>query len=407
MVYGFGQAVNLISPLLITPYLIYTCGLEKLGVIAIGQAMAYILIVFVDYSSYIVGVKEIAINRNDQTKLEELFTTIYVAKAILFLGVVLLCVTLLFLIPNSSNYALPLLYSLAIVAGQFINPTWFFQGVENFSWITIINVLGKVLYVAGVLVFIHSADAYVYANFWLGFGAVIANLIGVGYILHRYGFSFKRFSFTAVKTLLVSDFSFCVSQFFFAVRNYAAVMIIGFFAGDFVAGKFKVIEQIITLLRTYLQLFFKFSYSYVCFEIDQNVQKGLRLWQKFNGLNYLLLLLIVAVLYAYSAQTLLFFKVDPHLVPGFVSYLQLALIIPLLIGITLPLEQLLFGLNKNKVYIQLTIGSTIVNVSMTALVMRYFELKQVLGLFIFIEAALIFCYYLVLKPYFSATKTTA
>jgi O-antigen/teichoic acid export membrane protein len=404
VVYGFGQAVNLISPLLITPYLIYTCGIEKLGVIAIGQALAYILIVFVDYSSYIVGVKEISINRNDHSKLQELFNTIYAAKAILLFFVGLISILFIYSIPYFTNYASSLLFSLTIVFGQFINPTWFFQGVENFKWITIINVLSKLLYVGGVLLFVHTANDYVYANLWLGLGAILANLIGLFYILKTFGFSLRQFSNSAVKTLLVRDFSFCVSQFFFAVRNYSAVMIIGFFAGDFVAGKFKVIEQIINLLRTYLQMFFKFSYSYVCFEVDQNLQKGLQLWRKYNLLNYLFLLAIVFTLYLFSAQTLRFFRVDDALVPTFESYLKLALFIPLLIGITLPLEQLLFSLNQNKVYIRLTIGTTVLNTLLVSIAMKFFELTQVFIFLIATELALIICYYLVLRPSFQQIK---
>ena len=76
LVYGIGQAVNIISPLLITPYLIYVCGLENLGVIALGQSFAFILIVLVDYSSYIIGVKDVSINRDNSGTLSNIFTTI-------------------------------------------------------------------------------------------------------------------------------------------------------------------------------------------------------------------------------------------------------------------------------------------------------------------------------------------
>lgn len=404
LVYGFGQAVNLISPLLITPYLIYTCGLDKLGIIAIGQALAFILIVFVDYSSYIIGVKEISINRNDHSQLQELFATIYAAKAVLLAVVLGISTLLIFTIPYFSKYTLAYLFSLTIIFGQFINPTWFFQGLENFKWITIINVLSKVLYVGGVLLFVHTPYDYIYANLWLGFGAILANLIGLIYILKTFGFSLHRYSNSSVKALLVRDFSFCVSQFFFAVRNYSVVMIIGFFAGNFVAGKFKVIEQIINLLRTYLQMFFKFSYSYVCFEIDQNLQKGLQFWRKYNQINYLFLLSLVVALFVFSAQILHFFRVDTSLLPAFESYLELALFIPLLIGITLPLEQLLFSLNQNKVYVRLTIGTTVLNTLLVSIAMKFFELTQVFIFLIATEMALIICYYLVLRPSFQQIK---
>ena len=141
MVYGIGQAVNIISPLLITPYLIYICGLENLGIIALGQSFAFILIVLVDYSSYIIGVKDVSINRDNPIALENIFTTIYAAKFLLLIVVSVLTFLLLFFIPYFNKNATVLFFSFSIIIGQFINPTWFFQGVENFKWITIINFL--------------------------------------------------------------------------------------------------------------------------------------------------------------------------------------------------------------------------------------------------------------------------
>ena len=62
LIYGFGQAVNLISPLLVIPYLVSICGEEGLGKIGVGFSLALIAIVLVDYGSYINGTKEISIN---------------------------------------------------------------------------------------------------------------------------------------------------------------------------------------------------------------------------------------------------------------------------------------------------------------------------------------------------------
>ena len=144
----------------------------------------------------------------------------------------------------------------------------------------------------------------------MGIGAILANLLGLFYILRKHQFSFKSTSLINIKKLLVNDFSFCISQFFFAVRNYSSVMIIGFFAGNYIAGQFKVIDQIINLLRTYLQMFFKFSYSYVCFEIDKNLSKGIQLWKKFNGYNFVLLSFILLLLFVFSEYVLKFFRVE-------------------------------------------------------------------------------------------------
>ncbi|MGX7667846.1 oligosaccharide flippase family protein [Flavobacterium pedocola] len=404
MVYGIGQVINIISPLLITPYLIYVCGLEKLGIIAIGQSFAYILIVIVDYSSYIIGVKEISVNRDEKTILESLFKTIYAAKGALFFVVALLSLLLIYAVPYFREEKTVFFFSFTIIIAQFLNPTWFLQGVENFKWITVINVISKIIYVMGVLSLVKTQSDYIFANLWMGLGSIVANIIGLLWIFRTYRFSLKIVPFALVKELLVRDFSFCVSQLFLATRNYSAVVIIGFFSGDYVAGQFKVVEQIINLFRTYLQLFFKFSYSYVCFAIDDNFKKGVRLWQKFNGFNFIFLVLLLVLVVLFSTEILTFFKVDAVHMAEIENYLHLAVFIPFLIGITLPLEQLIFSLNKNKEYIRVTILSTIFNILGLSVLMHTFGLAQAFFLLIFTEACLagIYCY--VLKNEFNKLK---
>ncbi|WP_396156327.1 oligosaccharide flippase family protein [Flavobacterium sp.] len=404
IIYSFGQAVNILSPLLITPYLIFVCGLDKLGIIAMGQSLAYILIVIVDYSSYVIGVKEISINRNDKQRLEELFKTIYFAKLFLLFSVLLLVLLLVCFIPFFNKNSSTILFSFLIILGQFVNPTWFLQGVENFKWITIINILSKVVYVVGVFIFVKSQSDFVYANFWLGFGAIISGLIGLIYIIREYKFKFNHISFIQVKELLINDFSFCVSQLFFAIRNYSTVLIIGFFAGDYIAGQFKVVEQITSLFRTYLQMFFKFSYSYVCFEVDKSINKGLLLWKKFNSFNFILVFGLLLFTYLFSHSVLLFFKVDNTVFNRLETYLHIALLIPFFTAITLPLEQLIFSLNKNKIYIRLTIATTIFNIVGISFLMIFFGLLQVFFLLIITELFLITIYFSILKSYFNKTK---
>lgn len=399
-IYSFGQAINILSPLLITPYIIYICGLEKLGIIAMGQSLAYILIVIVDYSSYIVGVKEISINRDNKEKLEELFKTIYLSKLFLVILVFLFVISMTLTVPYFAKNTLTILLSFSIILGQFLNPTWFFQGVENFKWITIINILSKIIYILGVFVFVKSEQDFVYANFWLGFGVVASSALGLIYLLKKYKFTFKTISISKVKELLIRDFSFCVSQLFFAIRNYSAVLIIGFFAGDYIAGQYKVIEQITNLFRTYLQMFFKFSYSYVCFEIDKSMEKGIKLWKKFNGYNFLLALGLMVLVYLFSRNVLVFFKVDKQIFNQLENYLHIALLIPLFTAITLPLEQLIFSLNKNKIYIRLTISMTIFNIVGISFLMKFFGLFQVFILLILTEIILITIYFSILKKYF-------
>ena len=63
-VYVFGQLFNLVTPLLVVPYIVFVCGEANFGKSAIGMAIVFFLIVFVDYGSDIIGVKEVSIQRH-------------------------------------------------------------------------------------------------------------------------------------------------------------------------------------------------------------------------------------------------------------------------------------------------------------------------------------------------------
>src|SRR6218665_1316524 len=232
MIYGFGQAVNLVSPLLIIPYIIVVCGEEGLGKVGVGFSFALIAIVLVDYGSYINGTKEISINNSDKAVLEDKFVNIYFSKFLLLLIVLLFCAVIIFVIPFFAKDKIQFLLSLTIVVGQFVNPTWFFQGIQNFKWISIINVLSKLIYIVCVFLFIKSPQDYIYINLFLGLGLITASFLGLIWIFNHYSFSLKSASFPKALYLIQHEFTLTVSQLFFSLYQYAPIMLISYVGGD-------------------------------------------------------------------------------------------------------------------------------------------------------------------------------
>jgi hypothetical protein len=71
---------------------------------------------------------------------------------------VLVLVSLLFYtVPFFAKEKQLFFLSLPILVGQFINPTWFLQGLENFKWVTVLNIVSKVIYVIGIFIFIQNS----------------------------------------------------------------------------------------------------------------------------------------------------------------------------------------------------------------------------------------------------------
>lgn len=398
IIYGFGQAVNLISPLLVIPYIVFICGEEGLGKAGVGFSFALIAIVLVDYGSYINGTKEVSINYSNRTVLEEKFTTIYLSKLLLLVSVILMSSIIIFSIPFFQKDGLQLLLSMLIVVGQFINPTWFFQGIQNFKWISIINVISKVIYVVSIFLFIKKPEDYIYINFFLGIGSIIASSLGFIWIYNHYSFSLKNASLPKAIALIKNEFSLTISQLFFSFYQYAPIILISYVCGDFIAGQYRIIDQVIMIFRTYFQMFFNFIYADICLQIYTNVKTGLHNWKIKNGLNYLMILVLLIVFYFNFKIILLFFNVNVADVDKLGSYFKLGLLIPVFMGISFALKQLMFSFNKNKEYIKITFFTTILSLIIMFFLLKIAGLKGAFIATIIAEILFIIFYFFILSP---------
>lgn len=396
-IYGFGQAVNLISPLLIMPYIVSVCGETGLGKVGVGFSFALISIVVVDYGSYINGTREISINRADSAILEDKFATIYLAKFMLLVGVLLFSALLIMSIPFLRRDAVQLFLSLLIVVGQFVNPTWFLQGVQNFKAISFINVLSKFIYILAVFAFIKKPGDYIFINAFLGIGMVLAGLIGLAWICRQYHFSLRKFSIDKAVALIREEFSLTVSQLFFSIYQYAPIILISYICGDFVAGQYRIIDQIVMIFRTYLQMFFNFVYAEICLKIYENAKTGLREWKKYNGYNYILILIALVLFYANTDLTLRFFKVKSEDLALLGTYFKIGLAIPVFMSISFAFRQLMFSFDKSRFYIRITIYATIFNTILMVSLLNLVGLKGAFLSTITAELLIITAYLFILK----------
>jgi len=405
LIYGFGQAINLLSPLIVMPYLISICGEEGLGRIGVGFSMALILCGIVDYGSYIQGVKEISIHRDDLEFIRHKLKAIYLSKFLLLLAVAAVMALVIVAVPFFSRDKTLFFFSLIMVAGQFVNPAWFFQATENFKWISAINIISKVIYVGCIFLFVKQKEDYILANFFFGAGAIVANGIGFLFIYRRYSLSFGDFSLAPALEILRDEFSFTTSQFFLSMYQFFPIMIISYIGGDFMAGQYRVIDQIISIFKSYLNIFFYFVYANVCYEINKNVARGIAVWKLYNGLNFLFIITLIGIFFWKAEMIFGYFKIDPAQIENISLYFRIGLAIPALIAISQPLRQLMFAFDQNRIYITITILATILNIVLLIFLTSASGLKGSLFSIIFIELIVIVLYLLILRKFLHAPKT--
>ncbi|WP_445714520.1 oligosaccharide flippase family protein [Flavobacterium sp.] len=398
VVYGIGQAFNLLVPLVIAPYLIYVCNLDGFGKIGIAFSFALFLILIVDYGFDIKGIKRISESRNSPQKLQyELVTTLF-TKFFLFFFSAILGFTCVYFSSYFFKEKELFIFTLTIVFAQVFNPIWFLQGIEDFFTSSILNACSKVLYVIFIYFFITDSNDYIYVNSLLGISSLVVNIGGLVYIFRKNNFHFFKPNLNLIFQILKNDFSLCISQLFLSIRQLSPLFLAGYIFGYGVAGQYKIIDQIISLYRTLSQVFLKFFYPQLCFRLNEDTKNALQYWKKYVFILFTGVVLSCLFLFFLSEEVLIFFRVELNIIKELKILFQLALIVPIAMVFSLSLEQLMFGIHNNKLYFKITLFVTIINLLTILIFSYFFNLKGII-LSIFLSEILFVCLY-----YYGALK---
>jgi O-antigen/teichoic acid export membrane protein len=375
-VYGFGQLFNLVTPLLVVPYIVSVCGEENFGKTAVGMAIAFFLIVFIDFGSDIIGVREVAVNRDNPEVLNKIFTTTYVVKGIILLLVLTVASIIFHSFPYFKSEKIMFTLGLSVLIGQFLNPTWFLQGIENVKWITLLNIVSKCIYLVGIFFTIKKESDYIYINLWWGLGMIVSNFLVFIWIIKKHQFSFLMVNKDEVFKHIRNDFSMFSSQIFVSLQLYAPVVLISYFGNNLMAGQYRIVEQIIVIFKTYIFLFFNYVFPRVCYLIETDFKRGLKNWIIYNGVNFVFVTMGMIFFHIYSYEIVSYFNPTNRYVLS--NLLEVAVFVPLILAISIPLKQLVLAYNYKRFYVYLTSVMVLFNLLAIVILLPKF---QVYGVF--------------------------
>lgn len=185
------QGLNYILPLLTLPYLVRVLGAEKFGLLAFSTAIIGYFIVLTDYGFNFTATREVALHRENNEKLNEIFSSVMIIKFLLFMVSLLM---LVLLVSNFNKFSVdPWLYYLTFgtVFGQILFPVWFFQGIEQMRHVTIINIIFKTLFTLTIFLFVKESSDYLLVPLLTSLGMVFAGLYSLIIMYRKFNIRFK------------------------------------------------------------------------------------------------------------------------------------------------------------------------------------------------------------------------
>jgi PST family polysaccharide transporter len=292
------KITNIIIPLITLPYLVRILGVDNFGLISFAQVFASFFVMIVDFGFWLSVVRLISIHEKDKEKISEIFSSVIVIKLILLTVSFIVYYLIVYNVEKFSNHSLLYLYMYGIVIGQGLFPNWFFQGMQRMKFITILNVIVKVVFLILIFIMIKKPDDYLNYPILLSLGYI--GILPFAFYLIKRDFDVRFFIPSMDKLLYYIKYS---SHFFFsriAVKLYESggIFVVGLISTDLVVGYYAIADKLRVSITSLYTPISQALYPYIAKE------RNIKLYKKIFILINLVNIVGLLILFIFTAEIL-------------------------------------------------------------------------------------------------------
>lgn len=192
----------LLSPLIVFPYLVRILGRELYGWVITSQIIASYASILIDFGFKYVSARDISVNCNDIGKISTTISSVLIIRIILFLFSFLAYLTIVLCIPEYKEHLLLFLFAFGITLNNVIFLDFYFQGIEQMKYITIVNIVIRVIFILLIFLVVKEPNDYIFVPLLMSVGYVIGGVYSLWVIFCRHGIKFHFVSYDVLKSTL-------------------------------------------------------------------------------------------------------------------------------------------------------------------------------------------------------------
>ena len=153
--------LNILFPLITAPYVNRVLGASNLGKVNFATVIVNWFVLFAVFGTSIYGVREVAKVRDDKEEFSKVFSEIFIINGTFSFVLVSIYFMVIFNV-NTFNSELPLFLIMAVsIILNMFDIDWVFQGVEEYRYITIRNVIFKIISLICIFLFVTKTEHYI------------------------------------------------------------------------------------------------------------------------------------------------------------------------------------------------------------------------------------------------------
>lgn len=167
------QLLRIITPLITTPYVSRVLGVDKVGTFSFSLSIQSYFCLFAVLGTVAYGSREVARERENVSKVSEIFWEITVLRA---LTTMLALIGWFILLSLQSENRIVFLILTAYVIASFFDISWLYTGLEKFPYIVTKTIIVRVLEVICIFIFVNSPDDLPIYCAIMGGGMLLGNI---------------------------------------------------------------------------------------------------------------------------------------------------------------------------------------------------------------------------------------
>ena len=284
-------------------YLVRILGEISYGILTWSDSIIQFFLLLINFGFNIYAAKYIVENRNKKEKINEITSSIFLIKIVLFILSFIILFFLSFL-GTFEIYKNILFLMLLMGIGEIFFPIWYFQGIEKLKPATFIVVFSRTLLVIGTLIWVKSSQDLILHVLLIVLTNTLLGILGYLTLIKYYNFVFKRVKMKVLIRFIKEAYMFFLGLFLSLTFNFATIFLIGiYFTMDYVTG-FDISLKIVLVAIIPFDILQQAVFPTISRNKNKNILKKLLILSFLSGL------FLMIILYFFSGQLLTLFGGD-------------------------------------------------------------------------------------------------
>ena len=300
------QGINYLLPLITIPYLYNHLGVERYGLVNFAISFIQYFLIVTDFGFGLSGTRYIAENRDHKEAIDTYVNSATFSRigiCIISFAVLLIC---LFLIPPLRQEKVFFLLFFGQVIGNIMSPYWFFQGMEQMRFITMMTVITKILSLTPLFFVVKDSVDYFYIPICYSVVSIGSRIICLYLMKKQFG---VNFFFPKIKNIVIvtkDSANYFLSRISVSMFTNTNTFVLGLVLGNTIVGYYSLADKVYQALTGIYQPLVAAIFPYMTKNKRITLFKKIFIWSNLANI----CLVVIVALGISDIMHLLFRNVD-------------------------------------------------------------------------------------------------